>query len=146
MKNHFKNNWYLYLIGLAIILIILKLLKDRNKPFQVGGSFSSNNGVDNSSVNFSSQPDDQNLILSLGSQGNEVRTLQNLMNNSLIALQNEASLNTNAVGGFDSMAGLGLTFATVDNDGVFGQLTENLLFYLTAKNSITLNEYVNEMS
>ena len=146
MKTHFKNNWYLYLIGLAIILIILKLLKDRNKPFQVGGSFGSNNGAQNSPVNFSSQPDDQNLILSLGSQGNEVRTLQNLMNNSLIALQNEASLNTNAVGGFDSMAGLGLTFATVDNDGVFGQLTENLLFYLTAQNSITLNEYVAEMS
>lgn len=146
MKNHFKNNWYLYVIGLAIILIILKLLKDRNNPFQIGGSFGSNNGVQNSPVNFSSQPDDPNLILALGSEGNEVRTLQNLMNNSLIALQNEASINSNAVGGFDSMANVGLTFSTIETDGVFGQLTENLLFYLTAQNSITLNEYVAEMS
>lgn len=142
MKTHFKNNWYLYVIGLAIILIILKLLNDRGEPNNNKG----NKGNKGNNVNFSAEPDDQNLILALGSQGNEVRTLQNLMNNSLISLQNEASINSNAVGGFDSMAGLGLTFATVENDGVFGQLTENLLFYLTAQNSITLNEYVTEMS
>lgn len=142
MKTHFKNNWYLYVIGLAIILIILKLLKDRGEPNTNKG----NKGNKGNNVNFNAEPDDPNLILELGSEGNEVRTLQNLMNNSLISLQNEASINSNAVGGFDSMAGLGLTFATVENDGVFGQLTENLLFYLTAQNSITLNEYVTEMS
>jgi hypothetical protein len=126
MKNHFKNNWYLYLIGVLIVLIIIKLLKDKATPFKLGGSFGSNNNQ-NSPVSFTNDNPDVNIILKKGSQGNEVKVLQSAINKEI----NDNPSNT------------WIDWITSDlvADGIFGQLTENHLFYLTAKNEITLAEF-----
>jgi hypothetical protein len=129
MKTHLKNNWYLYLIGIAIILIIIKLLKDRNAPFKLGGSFSDSEN-NSSSVSFSTEPDDLTIVLQNGSQGNEVRTLQGLLNDYIDSVVVDYS-----------ESGSTLLLFPIEQDGVFGSLTENLLFSITGQNTISLDEY-----
>ena len=132
MKTHLKNNWYLYLIGIAIILIIIKLLKDRNPPFQVGASFGNNNNTSGGGVSFSTFPDDLTIVLQNGSQGNEVRTLQGLMNDYIENYGNSFDWFEN---------GTGMILLPLEPDGDFGPLTENLLFTLTGQNTISLDEW-----
>ena len=95
--------------------------------------------------NFTPDIPDENLILRMGSLGNEVQVLQNLMNEKLAEVGNTNTSNIVDNEGlyFDSLANINTYFVPLDNDGIFGQLTENLLFYLTAENEITLKEFKN---
>ena len=95
--------------------------------------------------NFTPDIPDENLILRMGSLGNEVKVLQNLMNEKLAEIENTNTSNIVDNEGlyFDSLANINTYFVPLDNDGIFGQLTENLLFYLTAENEITLAEFKN---
>ena len=135
MKNHFRNNWYLYLIGVLIVLIIIKLLKDKATPFKLGGSFGSNNN--NGGVLFSTEPDDTTIVLQNGSSGNEVRTLQNLMNEYI-------NTHNGSIDWYED--GSNAILFPINPDGDFGSLTETLLFTLTGQNTISLDEWNSLMS
>jgi hypothetical protein len=137
MKAHFKNNWYLYIIGFGIVIIIIKLLKDKNSPFKLMGSFSNDSGLQTSPVSFTNDNPDENLILKMGSQGNEVRALQSLMN---AKLEEEKNSNGNW---WENTFSFSTYFSEIEPDGNFGQLTENLLYYLIAENETTISEFNN---
>ena len=120
------------------------MLKDKNTPFKLLGSFKRPYDQ-HIEPNFTPDIPDENLILRMGSLGNEVKALQNLMNEKLEEVGNTNTANVVSNEGlyFDSMANINTYFYPLDDDGIFGELTEGLLFYLTAQNEITIKEFKN---
>lgn len=107
MKEHLKKNWLYYLVGLIVLILIYKFYKDSKKP-----NPSSSDGGSGSS---SSSVPDYNKVLSNGSTGSEVSTLQNMLN------------------------ARGYSLAV---DGIFGTNTEAALFDNTGLYETTLNQFI----
>ncbi len=115
MKKHFSKYWYLYLIAVAIILIIAKVVKDRNPPRKNSKGVS---GSGTGEVSFTTEID-ENIILRHGSQGSEVRELQVILN--------------------DMLSDSGYTGVLIE-DGDFGNLTLTALSNMAGRSETTLAE------
>lgn len=113
MIDNIKKNWFLYLMGVIILFIIIKIVRDMRTPPPPpstggGGSTSSSTGAI-----------DYDKMLSVGSSGNEVVVLQNMLN----------------ANGQNIVA-----------DGQFGQATLAALQAVTSLNEITLNTFISVAS
>lgn len=131
------------LIGLVaiagILLVVLFLVRKKKSKESIASSPSDvkSPGGSTSSGSFGSNSSslDKNKLLGMGSRGAEVEALQNWINTQIAA--NIAS------GMFGNDPNWEDLQQPISQDGVFGQQTEDALFIILSKRTVTLNELEN---
>ena len=128
MKKILKKNKSLIIAGLVLSAVILAYFKRESiKTFFSKSKPSSPLNVSTATASPSITPttpivpNEDDILLKKGSSGPKVKELQVLMNNSVLAV------NPNN--------------PTLVTDGSFGSKTEDRLYFLTLRKSISINQY-----